>query len=136
MRLRQPRSLSCQPPRSRPLRPPDGQSRRWLCTTTEESNLRYDRRQNNYKLESKLRRRATHSAATNSTIQVHFHIRTITYHYLKTSNRSRNIVTGPYSHVTSTHIRNGCWLAPVTYKRVRTTPGLASTTPVTNVDFW
>jgi hypothetical protein len=35
--------------------------------------------QNNYKLESKLRRRATHSAATILIIQVHFHIRTITY---------------------------------------------------------
>jgi hypothetical protein len=57
-------------------------------------------------------------------------------HYVKTSNRSRNICNGPLTLVTSTHICNGCCLAPVTYKRVRTTPGLASTTPVTNVDFW
>jgi hypothetical protein len=58
------------------------------------------------------------------------------YHYVKTSNRSHNICTGPLTPVTSTHICNGCCLAPVTYKRVRTSPGLASTTPVTNVDFW
>jgi hypothetical protein len=57
-------------------------------------------------------------------------------HYVKTSNRSRNICNGPLTPVTSTHICNGCCLAPVTYKRARTTPGLASTTPVTNVDFW
>jgi hypothetical protein len=57
-------------------------------------------------------------------------------HYVKTSNRSRNICNGPLTPVTSTHICNGCCLAPVTYRRARTAPGLASTTPVTNVDFW
>jgi hypothetical protein len=57
-------------------------------------------------------------------------------HYVKTSNRSHNICNGPLTPVTSTHICNGCCLAPVTYKRARTTTGLASTTPVTNVDFW
>jgi hypothetical protein len=56
--------------------------------------------------------------------------------YVKTSNKSRNICNGPLTPVTSTHICNGCCLAPVTYKRARTTRGLASTTPVTNVDFW
>jgi hypothetical protein len=56
-------------------------------------------------------------------------------HYVKTSNRSRNICNGPLTPVKSTHICNGCCLAPVTYKRARTTSGLAST-PVTNVDFW
>jgi hypothetical protein len=62
--------------------------------------------------------------------------RLIAYHYVKTSNRSRNICNGSLTPVTSTHICNGCCLAPVTYRRARTTPGLASTTPVTNVDFW
>jgi hypothetical protein len=57
-------------------------------------------------------------------------------HYVKTSNRSHNICNGPLTPVTSTHICNGCSLAPVTYKRARTTLGLASTMPVTNVDFW
>jgi hypothetical protein len=57
-------------------------------------------------------------------------------HYLKTSNRSRNICNGPLTAVTSTHVCNSCCLAPITYKRARTTPGLAFTTPVTNVDFW
>jgi hypothetical protein len=57
-------------------------------------------------------------------------------HYVKTSNRSCSICNGPLTPVTSTHICNGCCLAPVTYKRTRTTLGLASTTPVTNVDFW
>jgi hypothetical protein len=57
------------------------------------------------------------------------------FHYVKTSNRSRNICNGPLTPVTSTHICNGCCLAPVTYRRARTTLGLASTTPVTNVDF-
>jgi hypothetical protein len=56
-----------------------------------------------------------------------------TEHYVKTSNRSRSICNVPLTPVTSTHICNGCCLAPVTYKRARTTPGLASTTPVTNV---
>jgi hypothetical protein len=56
-------------------------------------------------------------------------------HYVKTSNRSRSICNRPLTPITSTHICNGCCLAPVTYKRTRTTPGLASTTPVTNVDF-
>jgi hypothetical protein len=58
------------------------------------------------------------------------------YHYVKTSNRSRSICNRPLTPVTSTHICIGCCLAPVTYKRARTTSGLASTTPVTNVDFW
>jgi hypothetical protein len=57
-------------------------------------------------------------------------------HYVKTSNRSHSICNGPLTPVTSTHICNSCCLAPVTYKRARTTPGLASTMPVTNVDFW
>jgi hypothetical protein len=57
-------------------------------------------------------------------------------HYVKTSNRSRNICNGPLTPVTSTHICNGCCLAPVTYKSAKMTRGLASTTPVTNVDFW
>jgi hypothetical protein len=57
-------------------------------------------------------------------------------HYVKTSNRSRSICNGPLTPVTSTQICNGGCLAPVTYKCVRTTPRLASTTPVTNVDFW
>jgi hypothetical protein len=57
-------------------------------------------------------------------------------HYVKTSNRSCIICNGTLTPVTSTHICNGCCLAPVTYKRARTTPGLASTTLVTNVDFW
>jgi hypothetical protein len=56
-------------------------------------------------------------------------------HYVKTSNRSRSICNGPLTPVTSTHICNGCCLAPVTYKRAKTNPGLASTMPVTNVDF-
>jgi hypothetical protein len=56
-------------------------------------------------------------------------------HYVKTSNRSHIICNGPLTLFTSTHICNGCCLVPVTYKRARTTPGLASTTPVTNVDF-
>jgi hypothetical protein len=56
-------------------------------------------------------------------------------HYVKTSNRSRSICNGSLTPVTSTHICNGCHLAPVTYKRARTTPGLASTMPVTNMDF-
>jgi hypothetical protein len=55
--------------------------------------------------------------------------------YVKTSNRSRNICNRLLTPVTSTHICNSCCLAPVTYKRARTTPVLASTTPVTNVDF-
>jgi hypothetical protein len=59
-----------------------------------------------------------------------------TFHYMKTSNRSRNICNGTLTPVTSTHICNGCCLALITYKHARTTPGLASTTPVTNVDFW
>jgi hypothetical protein len=57
-------------------------------------------------------------------------------HYVKTLNRSRDICNGPLTPVISTHICNGCCLVHVTYKRVSTTPGLASTTPVTNVDFW
>jgi hypothetical protein len=56
-------------------------------------------------------------------------------HYVKTSNRSRSICNRLLTPVTSTHICNGCCLAPVTYNRARTTSGLASTTPVTNVDF-
>jgi hypothetical protein len=57
-------------------------------------------------------------------------------HYVKTSYRSHSICNGPLMPVTSTHICNGCCLAPVTNKRAKTTSGLASTTPVTNVDFW
>jgi hypothetical protein len=57
-------------------------------------------------------------------------------HYVKTSNRSRNICNGPLTPVTYTHICNGCYLAPITDKRGRPTLGLASATPVTNVDFW
>jgi hypothetical protein len=50
-------------------------------------------------------------------------------HYVKTSNRSRIICSGPLTTVTCTHICNGCCLAPVTHKRARMTPGLASTMP-------
>jgi hypothetical protein len=57
-------------------------------------------------------------------------------HYVKTSNRSRNICNRPLTPVTCTHICNGCYLVPVKDKRDRSTPGLASATPVTNVDFW
>jgi hypothetical protein len=57
-------------------------------------------------------------------------------HYVKTSNRSHVICNGTLTPVTSTHVCNGCCFTPVTYKRARTTPGLASTMPVTNVDFW
>jgi hypothetical protein len=57
-------------------------------------------------------------------------------HYVKTSNRSHNICNEPLTPVTCTHICNGCYLVPVTDKRGRPTPGLASATPVTNVDFW
>jgi hypothetical protein len=57
-------------------------------------------------------------------------------HYVKTSNRSRNIYNGPLTLVTCTHICNGCCLASVTDKRASLTPGLGSATPVTNVDFW
>jgi hypothetical protein len=57
-------------------------------------------------------------------------------HYVKTSNRSRSICNGSLTPVTCTHICNSCCLAPVTHKRGRPTPGLASTMPVTNVDFW
>jgi hypothetical protein len=57
-------------------------------------------------------------------------------HYVKTSNRSRIICNGPLTPVTCTHICNDCYLVPVTDKRDRSTPGLASATPVTNVDFW
>jgi hypothetical protein len=61
---------------------------------------------------------------------------TTTSHYVKTSNRPRSICSGPLTPVTCTHICNECCLASVTHKSTRTTPGLASTTPVTNVDFW
>jgi hypothetical protein len=57
-------------------------------------------------------------------------------HYVKTSNRSHIICNGPLTPVTCTHICNGCYLATVTDKRSRLTPGLASATPITNVDFW
>jgi hypothetical protein len=36
-------------------------------------------------------------------------------HYAKTSNRSCIICNGPLTPVTSTHICNGCCLAPITY---------------------
>jgi ribonuclease HI len=69
-------------------------------------------------------------------VEINYHpVKANVVHYVKTSNRSRNI-NGPLTPVTSTHICNGCCLAPVTSRRARTTPGLASTTPVTNVDFW
>jgi hypothetical protein len=55
---------------------------------------------------------------------------------VKSSNRSCSICNGPLTPLTSTHICNGCYLALVTDKRARTTLGLASTTPVTNGDFW
>jgi hypothetical protein len=57
-------------------------------------------------------------------------------HYVKTSNRSRSNGNGPLTPVTCTHICNGCYLALVTDKCGWPTPGLASVTPVTNVDFW
>jgi hypothetical protein len=57
-------------------------------------------------------------------------------HYVKTSNRSRNICNGPLTPITCTHICNGYYLVLVTDMRGRPTPGLASATPVTNVDFW
>jgi hypothetical protein len=57
-------------------------------------------------------------------------------HYMKTSNRSRSICNGPLTPVTCTHICKGCYLAPVTDKRGRSTPRLVSAAPVTNVDFW
>jgi hypothetical protein len=58
------------------------------------------------------------------------------WHYVKTSNWSSGICNGPLTPISSTHICNGCCLVPVTYKRARTTLGLASTMLVTNVDFW
>jgi hypothetical protein len=57
-------------------------------------------------------------------------------HYMKASDRSRSNCNGPLSPVTCTQICNGCYLTPVTDKRGRSTPGLASATPITNVDFW
>jgi hypothetical protein len=57
-------------------------------------------------------------------------------HYVKTSNRSHNICNGPLTPVTCTLICNDCYFAPVTDKCGRSTLGLASETPVTNVDFW
>jgi hypothetical protein len=57
-------------------------------------------------------------------------------HYVKTSNRSRSVCNGPLTTIACTHICNNCYLAPVTDKRGRSTPGLASATPVTNVYFW
>jgi hypothetical protein len=57
-------------------------------------------------------------------------------HYVKTTNRSHNICNGPLTPVTCTHMCNSCYLALVTDKRGRSTPGLASATPVTNMDFW
>jgi hypothetical protein len=63
------------------------------------------------------------------------HLSHLSFHYVKTTNRSCSICNGPLSPDTCTHICNSCCLAPVTHKRTRTTPGLASTTSVTNVDF-
>jgi hypothetical protein len=57
-------------------------------------------------------------------------------HYVKTSNRSRNICNGPLIPVTCTHICNCCYFAPVTDKRGRPSQELVSATPVTDVDFW
>jgi hypothetical protein len=42
---------------------------------------------------------------------------------VKTSNRPHNICNGLLTPVTCTHICNGCYLAPVTDKRGRPTPG-------------
>jgi hypothetical protein len=47
----------------------------------------------------------------------------ISVHYVKTSNRSHIICNGPLTPITSTHICNGYCLAPVIYKRARTTLG-------------
>jgi hypothetical protein len=44
-------------------------------------------------------------------------------HYVKTSNRSHNICNRPLTPVTYTHICC-CYLAPVTDKRGRSTPGV------------
>jgi hypothetical protein len=57
-------------------------------------------------------------------------------HYVKTSSRSHIICNGPLTPVTCTHIRNGCYLAPVTDKHERPTSGLAFATPFTHVYFW
>jgi hypothetical protein len=64
------------------------------------------------------------------------HRKSISIHYVKTSNRSRSICNGPLTPVTCTHICNGCYLAHITDKSGRLTPRLASIMPVTNVDFW
>jgi hypothetical protein len=45
--------------------------------------------------------------------------------YVKTTNRSHNICNRPLTPVTCTHIYSGCYLAPVAYKRGRSTLGLA-----------
>jgi hypothetical protein len=57
-------------------------------------------------------------------------------HYVKTSNMSCSICNGLLTLVTCNHIYNGCYLANVTDKHGNPTPGLASATLVTNVDFW
>jgi hypothetical protein len=44
-------------------------------------------------------------------------------HYVKTSNRLRNICNGPLTHDTCTHICNDCYLTFVTDKRGRPTQG-------------
>jgi hypothetical protein len=44
-------------------------------------------------------------------------------HYVKTSNRSHSICNRPLTPVTYTHICSDCCLAPVAYKRARTTRG-------------
>jgi hypothetical protein len=59
-----------------------------------------------------------------------------TEHHVKTSNRSRSICNGPLWPVTSRNICNGCCLAPVTHKRGRLDPELATTTLVTDEAFW
>jgi hypothetical protein len=54
----------------------------------------------------------------------------------KSISESRNICNGPLWPVTSRNIRNGSCLAPVTHKRGKLDPELATTTPVTDEDFW
>jgi hypothetical protein len=71
-----------------------------------------------------------HIESPQEEIPLHDFVNDIEDHYVKTSNRSRNICNGPLTPVTCTHICNGCCLAPVTYMRDRPIPGLASTTLV------
>jgi hypothetical protein len=75
-------------------------------------------------------------ATTNHPRGLRHKVRTSCEHYVITSNRSRIISNWPLTPVQCTHICNGCYLAPVIDKHDRPTSGLASATPVTNVDFW